>query len=242
LSRWYSLVGARLTSWLRAGAGGRVVGAGARPEAPLVLYEFEACPFCRRVREALTRLDLEVTIKPCPKGGTRFRDELLRLGGREQFPFLVDVGAGRSLYESSDIVAHLEARYGAADGAQARTASRGVLATAALVASGLGRGAAGGRARPSRAADQPLVFAGYEAQPESRLVREVLCELELAYSSRPSAPGSARRGGDGAGRHEAALPRLFDPNVAPDLGATFTGWSSIVDHLERTYALGPVRR
>lgn len=238
-----SLEGARLASWLRAGAGARVVGAGARPRAPLVLYEFEACPFCRRVREALTRLDLEVTIKPCPKGGTRFRDELLRLGGREQFPFLVDEGFGRALYESSDIVDHLEARYGASAGEQRAASSRGFFATAALVASGLGRGAAGSRARPSRAPVEPLVLDGYEAQPESRLVREVLCELELTYQSRPSAPGSARRGAqrERTGRGEAELPRLFDPNV-DSVGATFEGWSAIVDHLERTYALEPASR
>lgn len=232
MSATRSLAGARLTSWLRAGAGARVVGAGPRPSAPLVLYEFEACPFCRRVREALTRLDLEVEVRPCPKGGTRFRGELLQVGGQEQFPFLVDAGAGVSLYESSDIVAHLERRYGA-EAKGDRPARSGFLATAVLVASGLGRGAAGSRARPSRPAEQPLVFEGYEAQPESRLVREVLCELELAHTSRPSAPGSARRGRGGAGGDAAALPRLVDPNA----GATLTGWTSIVDHLERTYAL-----
>ena len=32
---------------------------GARPAKPLELYEFEACPFCRKVRETLTFLDLE---------------------------------------------------------------------------------------------------------------------------------------------------------------------------------------
>ena len=31
------------------------------PAQPLQLYEFEACPFCRRVREAITDLDLEVS-------------------------------------------------------------------------------------------------------------------------------------------------------------------------------------
>ena len=31
-----------------------------RPEKAIVIYEFEACPFCRRVRELVTYLDLEV--------------------------------------------------------------------------------------------------------------------------------------------------------------------------------------
>ena len=34
--------------------------AGAVPKEPIILYEFEACPFCRRVREALSQLDLIV--------------------------------------------------------------------------------------------------------------------------------------------------------------------------------------
>lgn len=35
---------------------------------PLLLYEFEACPFCRKVREAITILDLDVIFYPCPRG------------------------------------------------------------------------------------------------------------------------------------------------------------------------------
>lgn len=37
------------------------------PELPLELYEFEACPFCRKVREAITMLDLNCYVYPCPK-------------------------------------------------------------------------------------------------------------------------------------------------------------------------------
>uniref|UniRef100_A0A061RRT2 Thioredoxin family protein n=1 Tax=Tetraselmis sp. GSL018 TaxID=582737 RepID=A0A061RRT2_9CHLO len=40
------------------------------PELFPRLYEFEACPFCRRVREAITDLDLDVIIFPCPKVST----------------------------------------------------------------------------------------------------------------------------------------------------------------------------
>ena len=34
----------------------------ARPQVRLKLYEFEACPFCRKVREALCALDLDVDV------------------------------------------------------------------------------------------------------------------------------------------------------------------------------------
>ncbi|KAL3926594.1 MAG: hypothetical protein SGBAC_013411, partial [Bacillariaceae sp.] len=37
------------------------------PEHELILYEYEASPWCRIVREYLTILDLKVQIRPCPR-------------------------------------------------------------------------------------------------------------------------------------------------------------------------------
>ena len=38
------------------------------PDEPgIILYEYEACPFCRKVREALTSLDLDYVARPCPR-------------------------------------------------------------------------------------------------------------------------------------------------------------------------------
>lgn len=212
---------------------------GPRPSTLLVLYDFEACPFCRRVREALTRLALPVSIRPCPKGGRRFRDELLALGGKEQVPFLVDPDRGLRLYESKIIVASLEAAYGdpSRERADPSWGTRIARSTAALVASGLGRGLAGSRARPSRAPERPLVLYGFEADPATRLVREVLCELELGYEHRPVEPGgtSADVVGNpraaGAGR---SIPRLIDPET----GTEHVGFEAAIAHLERTYAIG----
>ena len=50
-----------------------------------------------QVREALTLLDLDVLIYPCPKGGTTFRPRARELSGKEQFPFLVDPNRGAKL-------------------------------------------------------------------------------------------------------------------------------------------------
>src|SRR3546814_9576213 len=44
-----------------------------QPAQPLQLYDIEACPYCRLVRETLSALDLDALIYPCPKGGGRFR-------------------------------------------------------------------------------------------------------------------------------------------------------------------------
>ena len=79
-----------LTTVGRLGTGGSVGALGERPEQPLELFEFEACPFCRKVREALSILDLEAEIRPCPKRGERFRRELIERGGKALFPYLVD--------------------------------------------------------------------------------------------------------------------------------------------------------
>ncbi|KAH9725390.1 Thioredoxin family protein [Citrus sinensis] len=88
----------------------------------LQLFEFEACPFCRRVREAITELDLSVEVFPCPKGSIRHREMVRRLGGKEQFPFLIDPNTGVSMYESGDIVNYLFQQYG-----KGRSPSTGLL-------------------------------------------------------------------------------------------------------------------
>ncbi|EFJ30394.1 hypothetical protein SELMODRAFT_409277 [Selaginella moellendorffii] len=63
------------------------------------LYEFEACPFCRR-------------LYPCPKGSRVHRAFVKSSGGKEQFSFVLDPNTGVSMYESSDIVNYLFQEYG----------------------------------------------------------------------------------------------------------------------------------
>ena len=46
------------------------------------LYHTALSPFCRKVREALSELDLTAVIYPCPPGGTRFRPRAEELGGK----------------------------------------------------------------------------------------------------------------------------------------------------------------
>jgi YfiH family protein len=83
-------VGTALAATLaRLGSGVSVGTLGKRPAKPLRLYEFEGCPFCRKVREALSILDLDAEVFPCPKNGKRFRPEVVKKGGKAQFPWLV---------------------------------------------------------------------------------------------------------------------------------------------------------
>ena len=78
-----------------------------QPAELLELYEYEACPYCRLVREVLTELDLDARIYPCPRGGKRFRPRARELGGKLLFPYLVDPNTGVRMHESADIVAYL---------------------------------------------------------------------------------------------------------------------------------------
>ena len=66
-----------LATTLRIPLGYKVASFGARPTELLELYDIEACPYCRKVREALTMLDLDVIIRPSPKSGERFRPEAI---------------------------------------------------------------------------------------------------------------------------------------------------------------------
>jgi len=83
-----------------------------QPEKSIKLYEFEGSPFCRRVREVLTLLNLDYEVYPCPKGGTKYRPVVKQLGGKSRFPFLVDENTGDQMYESQDIIHHLFKHYG----------------------------------------------------------------------------------------------------------------------------------
>ena len=90
MSRALDVTTSVASTLFRLGAGMKVASPGKRPEKPLELYEFESCPYCRKVREALSMLDLDALIYPCPKGGPQFREEVKKRGGKALFPFLVD--------------------------------------------------------------------------------------------------------------------------------------------------------
>ena len=101
-----------ISTFLRAANGIASAPAAIKPEQTLQLYDIENCPYCRLVREALTELDLDAEIYPCPKSGERFRPELVERGGKAQFPYLVDRNTGTELYESLDIIDYLFTTYG----------------------------------------------------------------------------------------------------------------------------------
>jgi glutathione S-transferase len=219
-----------IAATLARGAQGMRVGRlGRRPAEPPVLYDFESCPFCRKVREALTVLDLEADVRPCPKGGRRFRPEVVTRGGKAQFPYLVDPNSGKEMYESDAIVRHLFAEYG--DGPPPAVLLGQLSVVSGAVASGL-RFGLGTHAEPSRAPERPLELWSFEASPFSRLVREKLCVLELPYRLHNVGKGSPSRAAFVERSGKMQVPYLEDPNT----GAALFESAEIVDHLEETYA------
>ncbi len=201
-----------LASGGRFGAGMRVADElGARPEKTLELYEFEACPFCRKVREAFTLLDLKVIVRPCPSGGTRHRPWVKERGGRAMFPYLVDPNTGVDMYESDDIIDYLFERYGG--GKPPKSLKLGLLTT---LSSSLATGARfwrGAASLASKEPEQPLELWGYEASPYCRIAREALCELELPYLMHNVAKGSPRRDAFVEVSGKMMVPYLVDPNT-----------------------------
>ena len=180
-----------------------------RPAEPLVLYDFEDCPYCRLVREAVAFLDLDVLFRPCPNGGGRFRPEAKAKSAT--FPYLEDPNTGRVMGESADIVGYLFETYGGGKDAVPWILRLGALGTAM---NWLGLRARAGRdLLPSRAPPaEPLVLYGYEASPFCKLVRERLDDMELPHLYRSCARGSPKREEIFQAQGSFQAPFLVDPN------------------------------
>ena len=67
----------------------------------IVLYHFQGCPYCARVRDYLSKEGIQVPMKDI-HADPRNREELAKIGGKAQVPCLVV--DGKALYESMDII------------------------------------------------------------------------------------------------------------------------------------------
>jgi len=246
----FDVLGSTLASTARFWRGTNARPGSARPEQLLELYDFEACPFCRLAREALTVLDLDVLIRPTPRGGQRFRPRVVERGGRSQFPYLVDPNTGVSMYESGDIIRYLYETYG---GRPPPPRFMRLLDVPTSTLTSALRFGAGRAARPSRAPDEPLTLYSFESSPYARRVRELMCELELPYVLRNTGKAMWKDIGPPSwrrtlfpklpveGRNRRALleragkvqvPYLIDPNT----GASMFESADIRAYLLETYS------
>ncbi|MFP4598669.1 MAG: glutathione S-transferase N-terminal domain-containing protein [Persicimonas sp.] len=203
-----------------------------RPEQPLELYEFEACPFCRKVREAMTELDLAYVNRTCAKGSEGKRARVEARGGKQQFPYLVDPNTGTELYESEDIITYLAETYGPGRSALGKVmapANTGFAMAASVVRpkGGRVRGGYEDREQP----EQLLTLYNMEASPYCRKVRETLNELDLDYRVENVGKLSARRPELVERGGEMMVPYFVDPNTDTAMYES----DAIVDYLEATY-------
>ena len=233
MSRPLDVASSFAVSILRGGSGLVVANAGLRPEKPLELYEFEACPFCRKAREALTALDLEAMIYPCPKGGPRFRAKAQEIGGKSRFPFLVDPNTDTQMYESDAIVRYLAKHYGTGD--IPLLLALGSLTDAMSTLASAPRATRGARYRRARAPEKPLELWSFEASPYCRLVREALTELEIPYLLHNVGKKSTRRDAFVARSGKMMVPYIVDPNTGKEMFES----ADILRYLETTYAEEP---
>lgn len=204
-----------LASVLRFGAGAGAQAADIRE--PIILYEFEGCPFCRIAREAVSETGTPALVRPCPKGGARFRPSVKEEGGKAQFPYMIDPNNDVRLYESADIAKYLHRTYGGKSRPLIHLLGPLNLVTSQFAV--LARFMSGTFVRKSSPPAQPLEFYAAERNPGARLAKELLCVMEIEYLwfSRT--------------KEELAEPVLFDPNT----GETETGSAKICDYLRRRY-------
>lgn len=199
-----------LATLVRTGVGINSNSAVLKPEITLKLFDIEACPYCRLVREAITELDLDAEIYPCPKQGERYRTDVIEKGGKAQFPFLIDPNTGVQMYESLSIIKYLFETYG--QRALPLKWQFGQLQTIGSTLASTARPGVGRTKKASSAPEQLLELYSFESSPYARMVRECLCEMELPYILRSC--GRTELG-------EWLLPPLRDAlNIVPDSNLT----------------------
>lgn len=146
-----------------------------QPIHPVILYDRESCPRCRLIREALTSLNLDVEVRPCPLGGERFICDI----PNSRTPYLYDPNNRVKLTSTGRIIDYLFENYA---GTKAPTRFKpSILNLARSSLASTVRLNAGSRKAPARAIVKPMILYSFESSPYSRLVREQLSELEIAY-------------------------------------------------------------
>jgi glutathione S-transferase len=215
---------------------------------PLVMYEFEQCPFCRKVREAVSILGLTVTYKPCPPNGRIYRPEIkAHFGQKATFPFLQDPNTGIQMFESDAIIDYLFRTYGSEGPTIPWTLTPNNPLVPLSASLGLlpGGGGATRNSNPPTTIDikgsgtttttnnNSIEVWSYEGSPFCKLVKERLCELEIVHTQISCPRGSLNRQRmfEETGRFQA--PYLTDANT----GVALWESAAIVEYLQKLYGI-----
>jgi len=206
----------------------------ARPRKTLIIYEYESSPFSRKVRQAVSQLDLTVEYRPCPGARFGYSDQLAaRTLGSRTVPFMTDpgnsIGTLANMQESDVIVDYLFENFGPGK-SKVPGSLKGALAGRAFGGMDVSKPYA--NYNKENIFKKPLELWGFEGSGESQPVRELLCALCLAHKAINCSKGSSNLGALQA-KNGGKLPYLEDPNT----GKKLTGKSECKAYLLATYTV-----
>jgi glutathione S-transferase len=245
------LVTSTVASSLRSWRGTTASKTSQQPEKTLILFDREGCMQCRFVREALTELNMDAIIVPCPEGGHNL-DKLKKDTGHDNIPYLVDENTHQKIQGTQSIIDYLFKEYRGKQPPKQLQENKFNQFVSSL-ATGI-RFNAGTKARSSKKAEQPLTLFSFESSPYSRPVRELLCELELSYllvnlgkqqksdmgpanfrfTLKPYKPlPNSKRDAFFKEHGNVQVPYLIDPNT----GSSLFESADIINYLKSTYAV-----
>lgn len=78
----------------------------------LILYYRPTCAFSKKVLAAAKELGVGLEVRDIGEG--THAQELIKRGGKQQVPYLIDQKRGTELYESDEIVDYLQKVHGSA--------------------------------------------------------------------------------------------------------------------------------
>jgi glutaredoxin len=76
----------------------------------LIIFQKDSCPYCKKVRDFMSDHDIEYTSVKSETGSAS-REILRKIGEKDQVPFLMDTSRGVMMYESDEIIEHVQKHY-----------------------------------------------------------------------------------------------------------------------------------
>jgi glutathione S-transferase len=213
-----------------------------RPQKTLILYGYDASPYCKIVRETLNLLDLTYEYRPCPGARQgKFSQDMLQTTGRQTVPYLIDPNTNKKMFDSQNIIKYLVSNYGPPSeqfddkALWPITTSTFAVNTATIAASLMNMPGAQRQinARPDNEQMQSLEVWAYECSPFCRPVFEKLCSLCLPHRIVSCSRGSVNRDILFAKTGRFQVPYLVDPNTGIEMFES----TAIVDYLEKVYTV-----
>eukprot|EP00557_Chaetoceros_sp_GSL56_P004453 CAMPEP_0176499320 /NCGR_PEP_ID=MMETSP0200_2-20121128/12863_1 /TAXON_ID=947934 /ORGANISM="Chaetoceros sp., Strain GSL56" /LENGTH=401 /DNA_ID=CAMNT_0017897729 /DNA_START=208 /DNA_END=1409 /DNA_ORIENTATION=- len=218
------------------------------------LYDMEGNSDCRLVRERITELDLCVDVViPAGRRSRALTDRSYEYyigdaSGISVIPSMMvseEDGVVRNFVGSEDILEYLSSKFGPRnpivdsndDEIKKKVVDALVLLSEplpSLLRLGRGQDVAGcalSEATPRPV--KPLILYSYEGNQFCRLVREVLCELDIPYRLVSSGKGSQQRAELAQVSGSTQCPYLVDPNTKLQMAES----KAIIEYLYQKYAI-----